>query len=116
MHLAEEDLASAANGAIVTRVVYLEHPEEALPTAQNRHEQPYFDVSTHRDPLRVAQQLGRPMAIARCGSRIPDEFELPSFTFGGPPLQLYAVFDDAAVRPSPEQSAGVAASPPDQKN
>jgi len=95
-----EDLVTAANGAIVTRVVYLEDPQDALPVRQQRHEQPYYDVAPHRDPLKVAQQLGRPMAVVRTGSRIPDPSTIEGFTFGGPPVLF---FNQSQIRTQPQQ-------------
>ncbi|HMO12718.1 MAG TPA: hypothetical protein PKD64_15890 [Pirellulaceae bacterium] len=92
VHLDEEDLVTAANGAIVTRVVYLEDPDFAVPEQQERDLQPYFDVGPARDPLHVAQQLGRPMAIVRGGAITPDNLDINEFAFGGPPVQFFQQF------------------------
>jgi uncharacterized repeat protein (TIGR01451 family) len=70
-----EDLAKALTGALLTKVVYLEHPERAVPTA-TRPEQPLeVEVPPHGDPLAEARQLGRPVLILRAGGRevSPDE-------------------------------------------
>ncbi len=66
------DLQQAIDGKLVTRVVYLENPDTAMPFRQTATEQPYFDVSPQQDVLQAALQLGRPMAIVRLGSRVPD--------------------------------------------
>jgi len=65
------DLEEAIEGRMVTKIVYLESPETALPHRHLPDKQPYFDVGGGEDPLRVAERLGRPMAILRVGSRIP---------------------------------------------
>lgn len=105
VHIAQADLSAALNGAIVTRVVYLEDPEDAVPAQQFRDDQPYFDVAPDQDPLRVAQQIGRPMAIMRAGSRIPDSDDMHGFTFGSPPVQIYeSPASPAEVQPNEPQT------------
>ena len=69
--ITQSDLEEAIEGRMVTKVVYLESPETALPHRHLPDKQPYFDVGGGEDPLRVAERLGRPMAILRVGSRIP---------------------------------------------
>jgi len=105
--LAEHDLTTAAGGSIVTRVVYLENPEDAMPARQLRDEQPYFDVSPGNDPLKVAQQLGRPMAIVRCGTITPDGIDLHAFSFGSPPVQLYPTQLERTHNPAQEDYPAV---------
>lgn len=68
-----EDLKDVAAGNMVTKVIYLENPETALPFRHTAENQPFFDVSITEDPLRTAERLGRPMAILRIGSRLPNE-------------------------------------------
>ncbi len=88
--LTMDDLVQASEGRMVTRVVYLENPETALPFRQLAGEQAFLDISEEEDPLAVASRLGRPMAIVRLGSRIPSHDELDaSFHFGGAPLQEF---------------------------
>ncbi|HMP79119.1 MAG TPA: hypothetical protein PKD54_06685 [Pirellulaceae bacterium] len=66
-----DDLKDVAAGNMVTKVVYLENPDLALPFRHTVENQPFFDVSISEDPLRTASRLGRPMAIVRIGSRLP---------------------------------------------
>jgi uncharacterized repeat protein (TIGR01451 family) len=66
------DLNQALAGKLVTRVVYLEYPDTAMPYRQSAEEQPYFDVRPEDNPLSIARQLGRPFAVVRLGSRIPE--------------------------------------------
>ena len=70
------DVREASAGRLVTKVIYLEDPEVALPRAGDKNEQPSFDVSASEDPVRTAAGLGRPMAILRIGSRVPTSDEL----------------------------------------
>jgi len=83
--LTQEDVVDAMRGSLVTKVIYLENPETALPQRHMADQQPSIDIGGARDPLREAERLGRPMAILRIGSRIPlatDEVNL--FNFNAP--------------------------------
>jgi uncharacterized repeat protein (TIGR01451 family) len=70
------DLDQAIAGKLVTRIVYLENPETAMPYRQTELEQPYFDVQPGDDPLQAAHRLGRVFAVVHAGSRIPDPDDL----------------------------------------
>lgn len=88
--LTMDDLIQASEGRMVTRVVYLENPETALPFRQLAGEQAFVDIGDWEDPLTVAARLGRPMAIVRLGSRTPSVSEMDaSFHFGGAPIQEF---------------------------
>jgi hypothetical protein len=88
VQLAQDDLETAINGQFVTRVVYLEDPFNPLPVAETPQTQRYYEVHPQDDPLEVADRLGRPMAIARLGSRQPDATgPSAAFTYGAPPWQ-----------------------------
>jgi hypothetical protein len=85
--LAQEELEMALAGKFVTRVVYLEDPDNAEPVSRRGNEQSYFEVAEGENPLDVADSLGRPVAILRLGGRVPgpdgpDE----TFLYGSPPL------------------------------
>jgi hypothetical protein len=85
--ITQEDLELAASGRFVTRVIYLEDPEAALPVAEDPAQQTYFEVRRGENPLDVADRLGRPMAILRIGGRVPDASGLDAaFLYGSPPL------------------------------
>lgn len=85
-----EELELALNGHFVTRVIYLENPDTALPVNEDPKRQSYYEVRHDEDPLLVADRLGRPMAILRLGSRVPDRDQATGlFTFGMPPLIKY---------------------------
>ncbi len=90
VHLSQDELELALAGRFVTRVIYLENPQDALPHAEDPEIQRYLEVAANEDPLKAADKLGRPVAILRIGSRIP-RMSGPSggFLFGAPPLKLY---------------------------
>ena len=72
----ENDLAQASGGKMITKVVYLERGDSTVPRRPVETEQPWFDVTGAQDPLHVATNLGRPLAILRIGSRVPTAGEL----------------------------------------
>jgi hypothetical protein len=90
VNISQDDLEQALEGRMVTKVIYLENPEHALPHRHEEDKQPYFDVGGGEDPLRAAERLGRPMAILRIGSRQPTFTQDDSgFSFFGPsPIML----------------------------
>ncbi len=97
IQLTREELLMALEGKFVTRVVYLEDPRVALPVAQDPQLQRYFEVGPNQDPLRVADDLGRPMAILRMGSRIPDVGNNLPYVYLPPPwIPLPTEDEDAA--------------------
>ena len=99
--ISEDDLNRAIDGKLVTKVIYLENPETALPHRHRADEQPYFDVGGGEDPLRAAEKLGRPMAILRIGSRVPMSNEIThEFNFNAPEAALLP--DPQAVRHEPD--------------
>lgn len=95
----DDDVRLAMEGMLVTRVVYVEDPGQALPGAQQPGEQLWHDVGPQANPLEVADQLGRPAAIIRFGGRTPDERQGPDmqFLYGCPPWRFIAVTPDAVA-------------------
>jgi len=78
-----QDIDIALAGRMVTRVIYLEDSRGTLPHLHTEGAQPSVDVRGGQDPLRAAEQMGRPMAILRMGSRVPMPGEVAEwFTFG----------------------------------
>lgn len=93
IELAQDDLEQALAGKFVTRVIYLEDPDRALPHGQvpPGHET-WFDVGPGGNPVKMADELGRPVAILRLGGRIPIEGETGidrGFLYGCPPLVTF---------------------------
>ncbi|HEV3167498.1 MAG TPA: hypothetical protein VGZ22_26050, partial [Isosphaeraceae bacterium] len=62
-------------GRLVTHVVYIEDPEQALPIAVPKDQIPVVTLTPAEEPLRVATALGRAMAILRLGRRVPNPEE-----------------------------------------
>ncbi|MEM7455082.1 MAG: hypothetical protein AAF456_12095 [Planctomycetota bacterium] len=88
--LTQDDLEQAIRGKMVTKVVYVENPRTALPFQQQlRDDAPYVEVNAATEPISVAEQLGRPIAIVRLGSRVPvaEEAGSPYFSFMAPVTQ-----------------------------
>ena len=92
IELTQEEMEMALEGKFVTRVIYLEDPDKALPVRQDPNHQAWFEAGPGRDPLAMADELGRPVAILRLGGRVPENGAAPSaaFLFGCPPIIKYA--------------------------
>jgi hypothetical protein len=85
-----EDLKLATEGSLVERYIYLEDAHTASPVADDPKEQSWFEAADDENPLEVADQLGRPVAIVRMGGRVPPlSGPTDSFLYGSPPLQVY---------------------------
>lgn len=102
IHITQEELELALEGNLVTRVVYLEHPDGALPLRERPTFQRYYEVHPRQDPLQVADEQGRPMAILRMGSRIPDALGQMGMNYGSPPLIQYELPEDLPVEAAPD--------------
>jgi hypothetical protein len=90
LDLTQEDLNLALGGKFVTRIVYLETPDRALPAKLPQDQQEWFEVPKGANPLAVADVLGRPMSIVRLGGRVPQgEGADASFLFGCPPVMRF---------------------------
>lgn len=88
IHLTAQELRMAAAGLFITRVIYLEDPTNPVVVQDQANRQRFFDVRSNEDPLRVADQLGRPMAILRIGSKQPRmDRQTGRFMFSSPPLR-----------------------------
>lgn len=108
VQLDQEDLDSALEGKMVTRVIYLEDPQTATPIVQKPETQRPMEISADQDPLEVADRMGRPVAIVRIGSVTPPTSPvlMPSFVFGDPPwtpgIQTPAAQTNSPQAPSQE--------------
>ncbi len=67
----KEDIDHALEGRMVTKVIYLEDSQVAMPHRHQQGKQPVLDISSREDPMRAAETMGRPLAILRLGSRVP---------------------------------------------
>ncbi len=88
VELTRDELQMAADGMFVTRVIYLEDPNQALPVEVLPDEQQWIEAPHGADPLALADEMGRPVAILRIGGRVPSS---TSTTFDAcpPPLQYF---------------------------
>ena len=87
--LTDEEFAFAAEGRMVTKVIYLEQPDRAIPARG-----PVASRNQLADPrenaLALADEAGRPMAIIRLGCRTPDAGAIePGFFGTGAPIQFF---------------------------
>ena len=87
VHITQEEMELAISGRFVTRVIYLEDPMNAIGVRDNPDFQRYFEVRPDQDPLKIADELGRPMAILRMGSRVPATNDNPT-NLGFPTARL----------------------------
>lgn len=108
-----DDLEQALQGALVTRVIYLEDPLNAFPEVQAPCEQRSLDVGGGQDPLHVADQFGRPVALLRLGTRTPPQQPdlLREFLHGSPPWLPLLPLETSAPVAAPEESAAITRQP-----
>jgi hypothetical protein len=106
VELTQQELELAADGRFVTRVIYVEDPQLALPVAERQDsETRWIEVRPGEDPLVTADGLGRPIAILRMGGRTPEPNQAePGFVYGAPPAKVYNrpnTLPAPAVQPTP---------------
>ncbi len=85
-----EDIELALKGHLVTRIIYLENPEGAIPVDSTLETgKVSVDVRDGIDPIAVAESRGAVMAIFRIGSRLPTEAPnaISPYFFRLPPVQ-----------------------------
>jgi uncharacterized repeat protein (TIGR01451 family) len=70
------DIDRALAGAVITKVIYLEDPEKALPTTVPLDAPVELPDVTEQQAIRAAFDNGRPVAIVRFGGKIPSPEEL----------------------------------------
>ena len=105
----DDDIRLAMDGMYVTRVVYVEDPQLAIPGGQRPGEQLWHDAGAHANPLQVADQLGRPVAIVRMGARVPVEGQGPDweFLYGCPKWQFFGLTPPVSPIQLPPKAAPV---------
>jgi len=108
--LTQQELEFAAEGQFITRVIYIEDPQLALPVAEKTpSETRWIEVRPGEDPLVTADGLGRPIAILRMGGRLPDADRVdPQFVYGAPKPLVYP-------RANPKPQPGVKATPHEEE-
>ncbi len=104
VELTQVDLELAMQGKFVTRVIYLEDPRNALPVRDDPKAQNWFEAGPGRDPLAMADVLGRPVAILRLGARMPQAAGPDAdFLFGCPPYTKQLAPDGRPATEIPQQ-------------
>lgn len=104
IQITQEELEAALGGRFVTRVIYLESAESTLPGPREPGVQDYFEVAPGNDPLQAADQLGRPIAILRMGSRVPTTEFLQRLAVSCLPPEIYPPVPPSAGDPSIEKA------------
>jgi uncharacterized repeat protein (TIGR01451 family) len=74
--LTEDDVAHVFEGTFLTKVVYLEHPDRAVPEATRPGQLIERSLGPGEDLLEEARQYGRPMMIVRVGERPMEKEDL----------------------------------------
>lgn len=81
----QEDIELALSGRMVSKVIYLERPQTAVPAKFDR--QPTQSITAQKNLIAEADLLGRPMLIIRMGGRLPSTLgEDPAFYGSGAPV------------------------------
>lgn len=102
-----EDLALAARGSFVTRVVFVENSANAMNVdASESNRELVLDVPQTVDPVVAASTRGRPLAIIRIGARAPlaDPAQDDPFFFGLPPVEFKLVSAEVSAVVEPQES------------
>ncbi len=107
-----EDVAD--HGRLVTQVIYLEDPEQALPITLPKDEIPVVSLNPTEQPLLVAAALGRVVAIVRMGARQPtaDDMGFGSYGVVGPGVGSPCPFTQADATRCPVPCGPVVGTPP----
>ena len=89
IEITAEDIQSALNGRLVTKIIYLEQPDLAIAKREGKkiHEE---RVSQAKNLMTEADLRGRPVVILRLGGRIPTAEDLMPKPGEAPtPIELY---------------------------
>jgi uncharacterized repeat protein (TIGR01451 family) len=77
------DIEKVLKGVVLTKVIYLEDPEKALPTEIGRDAPVELPDATDQDAVKAAIANGRLMAIVRVGNLKPTAEQLKPFAIEG---------------------------------
>lgn len=96
----DQDIERAIAGAVVTKVVFLERPDSAVPEATRPNHPLEFEVPPGADAVAEARQRGRLMVIVRLGERAVPPEELARDSIPGTILMPgEKIMPPAAARP-----------------
>lgn len=83
LYVTDTDVLKVLAGGVVTKVIYLENPEKAIPQ-EERPDQPIeVAADTERDAVETADANGRIVAVLRIGDRPPTRDELAAAAIDG---------------------------------
>jgi len=100
-----DELTWAANGRMVTKVVYLEQPDR-VPLANLNGGARVIDLQPAQNAIAEADALGRPIAIVRLGGRVPDpNYPDPQFWAPLAPVKASSVPDPSTALNSDRAAA-----------
>ncbi|MGQ0635600.1 MAG: hypothetical protein ACT4QC_13380 [Planctomycetaceae bacterium] len=86
----EQEIRAVIQGRLVTKVVYLEQPDRAIPLRGSNASRTRL-ARPRENALALADEAGRPMAIVRLGGRVPDPHSPePDFYGHGGPVEVLA--------------------------
>src|SRR5262245_26243617 len=72
----EQDLRRVAGRSLLTKVVYLEDPTKAIPTASTVDQPIEVSEPSAEEAWKAATENGRVVAVIKLGDRVPDPAEL----------------------------------------
>lgn len=115
IHLSEQDLDAAAMGSMITKVIYLEHPDRADPVPTKDGEIRESEIPPGRDLEVEARQKGRIVLMIHLGERVPTMHELamtnvpgtilmPGEKVVGPAAAPPCLFGHSGSRPLDEET------------
>ncbi len=115
IHFLDRDFADAAEGRLVSNVVFLEDPVSAVPLKYPAGELPIVDIAPNDDALKRASSLGRPVVFIQLGNRVPLDGRIENGP-GNPPvymipasLRTHAVGATMGIMPASGQNHAVTA-------
>jgi hypothetical protein len=76
LHVSKSDIVRALGGGTITKVIYLENPEKAIPQEERPNEPIEVAADTERSAVEMADASGRIVAVLRIGDRVPTREEL----------------------------------------
>jgi uncharacterized repeat protein (TIGR01451 family) len=80
VHLDEQDIEAVLNGSMITKLVYLEHPDRAEPQATRPDEVLQTNLPPRTNLYNEALARGRPVLLVHLGERVPTTQELAGQT------------------------------------
>ena len=83
LHFSKADLDRVLNGAVITKVIYLEDPSKAIPNESKPDMPIEVETLSEGDAIDEALSNGRVVAVLRLGDRMPDQGELAAFSLAG---------------------------------